>query len=176
MLNRTKLTIASLAASLAAFAAPGAETQVNAAAQTAIVIQLNGLSCSTSAGSNIAGVLSWNFGASNNASVTGAPVAAKSQASVLTIVKLFDGCSAGIFQAVMSGKHLSDITLTQSAGNAAAMTIKLTDVAISGYQVTGNVTLGQPSESVSFSFATIRITDVASGATSGWNIQKNAPF
>jgi len=157
----------SMLLAMAAAISPAAAQQ----SQFTINVQMDGISCSTSAGSNTFQALAWNFGASTPAPISGSTlVAGKSQLTTLNIVKGFDACSASLFQSAMSGSSAQDLILTQfDSSNRPIMTVRLTMVVVRAYQLNGSSS-GLPAESVSVSFSTIQVTDAVSGTTAGWNV------
>jgi type VI protein secretion system component Hcp len=65
-----------------------------------------------------------------------------------------------LFGAVVSGKSLTDVTLTQEdrKGNI-LLTVKMTHVFVSSWQIGGAVNSELPMEAVTFNFRKVCITD-----------------
>ena len=132
---------------------------------TTISVVMNGLGCSTPAGSNSFAVSSFSFGATNTSTtVGGGGGTGKAQVTGLNVTKAFNECSPALFGATMTGKHFPSLRLVHAdaTGNP-VITIDLTDVLVSQYQIAGNAGPDVPYEALSFSFEKICITDAASG-------------
>lgn len=111
---------------------------------------------------NEIGVLSWSWGASQTTSVTGTSgsAAGKAQLADLHIVKNYDVASVPLFKSLLSGKHIATGTLTANkAGSADGgkpfLKVTLTELFVTSVQSSGSSEI--PTESVSFSYATIKV-------------------
>jgi len=145
-------------------------------AQSTIILDVPDIGCSTPMSSHGFSVQNWSFGATNPPATSGGtPVTGRVQISAITVAKVFDECSAALFGAVASGKHLNALTLTQTdvTGRIKEMTVKLTDVIVSNYQLGGGSTAAQPIESISFSFTQIVIVNNQNNTQAGWDIKNN---
>jgi type VI secretion system Hcp family effector len=148
-------------------------------AQSTITISMDGLGCSTQAGSGTFTVQGWAFGATNpttTSSSAGASGAGKVKISTLTLTRSFDECSAALFALVTSGKHVDSLTLTQTAANTkqTEMTVKLLEVFVTDYQIGGNPASLEPAETVNVSFNQITITNPANRSQASWNLKTNS--
>ncbi len=141
-----------------------APPNAKAASHSIIVVKLNGLSCTTTAGTNMFDALSWSWGASNSSSVTTGSGAGAGKANIqdLSVQKDFDQCSPVLFGAVVNGRALADVTLTQEdhKGNI-LLTVKMTHVLVSSWQIGGSTTSELPMEAVTFSFEKVCIADAS---------------
>lgn len=145
--------------------------------QSAIAVTLNGLNCSTAAGSDAFSVLAWSWGASNPADLSGSGGGAgKVSVSDVNITKPFDACSPALLGAVATGKHYQTLTLTQSNSDGTVTTLALTDVIVSSWQASGSVGSEAATESTSFAFAKVCLTDGASGAKFCYDLKANKTF
>lgn len=147
------------------------------APKSSIVLNVNGLGCQTTEGSNMFAALAWSWGASNPATIgtgTGGAGAGKVNLSDLAVQKKFDQCSPALFGAVAMGKHFNAVTLTQedSTGNV-VLTLTMNEVFVTSWQAGGSVNEPLPTESVTFAFAKIKIEDTASGSKFCWDVAQN---
>jgi type VI secretion system Hcp family effector len=168
-MKRTLTIIATLGLAALANAQP---------AQSTITIDVPDLNCSTPANSRGFSVQGWSFGATNPpATPGGTPVSGRVQISAITIAKTFDECSTALFGAVTTGKHIPTLTLTQSdaTGHIKEMTVKLTDVLVSNYQLGGAPTAAEPIESINFSFGQISITNNKNNTQASWDTRTGKP-
>jgi type VI protein secretion system component Hcp len=141
--------------------------------QSAITIDSGDLACSTTAGAHAFAARGWSFTATNPPATTGVAGAGRVQISSLTIEKTFDECSATLFAAVTTGKHLNKLTLTQTdaSGRIKEMTVTLGDVVLSNYQLGGTPNTAEPVESISFSFIQITIANLRNNSHAGWDMK-----
>lgn len=151
----------------------GVAAHAQAPASDHITVQLGGApsSCSTSAGNGTFVATAWTFGGQNNSNPAAGAAGGAGRAALqdLTVTKPFDECSTAIFQAMVTGKHLSSVILTHYDGsNRPLMTVQLTEVFVNTYQLTGTAS-GAPAEVVAFSFAKITIADAQNNAKSCWD-------
>jgi len=132
--------------------------------------------------SNEIPVLSWSFGGSVPTSTSGGTTgttSGKATLSQLTIAKAFDGCSAGLFQALVRGAQYTKVTLTQLKKDDKGllnpfMSVVMTKAMITSYQISGSS--GDTAfESESFNFVTITIRNAENGSSFCWNTAKQAP-
>lgn len=103
-------------------------------------------------------VLSWSWGASNPTSITGQGLSAgKVSIHDLSVAKPVDKSSAKLLELCCTGKHIATgvLTCSKSTGDknpADYLTIKLTEIAISGAQCGGSQGDSTGSESITLSF------------------------
>jgi len=184
MIRTSLLAVATLLLAVTALAqdqpaqgsAPGFSSWQRGGATIAVTV--DGLTCTTSAGTGTFSALSWSFGATQTTSGTGSGAGAgKPSLSSLTITKRADACSPALFGALASGKAFKTVTVAQQNGNQESVfTVTLSEVLISSYQLAGDVTHDLPTEQISFTFAKIAFTDSQSGAKFAWDTTKNSSF
>jgi type VI protein secretion system component Hcp len=125
-------------------------------AQDTLTLQISGFpNCSVQA---------WSFGATGGSAVTtGTTGASKTKVSNLVMTRLLDNCSVNLFKAAVTQAALPSVTLNQMGpgGKLTFFTLTLDDVVVSNYQLNGAASNSQPSESVAFSFAEIKIETTA---------------
>ena len=145
------------------------------APNTTITVVLNGLGCSTAAGTNTFAANAFSFGATNTTTTTGGGGGAgKAQVGGLNINKAFNECSPALFGAVVTGKHYQSLRMVHADANGnPVITIDLDDVLVSSYQIAGTAGPDVPSESLSFSFGKICITDAASNTKLCYDVAAN---
>ena len=150
----------------------------NTKPQSAITVNLTGLNCTTNAGTDAFSVLSWSWGASNPADIIsgGGGGAGKVSVSDVNVTKPFDACSPALLGAVATGKHYQSLTLTQSNSDGTATTLVLSDVIVSSWQASGSVGSEAATESASFAFAKVCLTDGASGSKFCYDLKANKTF
>ena len=148
--------------------------------KASITVNLNGLSCQTTAGTNAFSVLAWSWGASNPVTIGtggGGSGAGKASVSDLSVTKMFDQCSPALFGGVVTGKHFNTLTLTQDDSNGnVVLTVTLSDVLVSSWQMSGSVNEAFPTESVSFAFAKVCIAETGGGGKFCFDIAQNKTF
>ena len=71
---------------------------------------------------------------------------------------------------------LSELTLTQSNSDGTVTTLALTDVIVSSWQASGSVGSEAATESASFAFAKVCLTDGASGSKFCYDLKANKTF
>jgi len=105
---------------------------------------------------------SWSWGASQVTSVSGSggSGAGKASLSDISIMKDYDKASPELFKALLEGKHLSEATLTAQKSSGADtgtpfLVVTLGELYVTSQQVRGSSEI--PSESVSFSYNTIKV-------------------
>lgn len=133
-------------------------------------------------------VFSFSFGASNPSSVafgTGSG-AGKVDLSSITLQKQVDASSCKLFQSSCAGTHFASATLTvREAGGSSPLeyyVANMTQVFIDSISWGGAAGGGKPSESVSISYESIKITYIPQNADgskgtkqeASWDIKKNA--
>jgi type VI protein secretion system component Hcp len=150
----------------------------NTKPQSAIAVTVNGLTCSTPAGSDAFSVLSWSWGATNPADLTSGAGGGVGKVSVsdVKVTKPFDACSPALLGAVATGKHYAGLTLTQSNSDGTATTLALTEVIVSSWSASGSVGSDAATESASFAFAKVCLTDGASGSKFCYDLKANKTF
>jgi len=151
------------------------DKEAKTASTSTITVKVDGLTCTTSLGAGTFAVQAWSFGAtqSGGSASSGGAGAGKASVSDLSVQRKFDECSPALFGGVTTGKHFTTLTLTQSGKKGPVMIVTLTDILISGYQLTGSQAHVDPVESVSFNFAKICINDVDSGAKVCFDFKTN---
>lgn len=103
-------------------------------------------------------VFSWSWGASNPTTITGTGLSAgKVSLHDLSVTKPVDKASAKLLELCCTGKHIATgiLTCSKSTGDknpADYLTIKLTEIAISGHQSGGSQGDATGSESITLSF------------------------
>jgi type VI secretion system Hcp family effector len=141
-----------------------------------IMVTVDGLSCTTSAGSGTFSALTWNFGATQTSTGSGANVG-KPTLSNLNITKRADACSPALFAALVTSKAFKSVTVVQQNSNKEdVFTVTLGEVFISSYQLEGDSTHELPTEQISFTFSKITFTDPQSGAKFAWDTTTNSTF
>lgn len=148
------------------------KAKINAPKST-ITVNLDGINCSTTAGSNAFAATAWSWGASNPTTIgsaSGGAGAGKVSVSSLNVSKNFDQCSPALFFAVASGKHYASATLTQqdSDGNV-VLTLAMSQVFVESWQLSGSVNEALPSEAVSFAFEKICVSEPSTSAKVCYN-------
>jgi type VI protein secretion system component Hcp len=142
-----------------------------------IVVTVDGLNCSTTAGSASFNAQAWSFGATDTLEIGGTGSGAgtgKATTSNLVVQKMFDECSPLLFFDVTSGKVIKSVTLTQSdKKDRPVMTVKLTNAILVSYQLSGTQAIVDPMESISFAFEKICINNIASGSQACFNAATN---
>ena len=171
-------SVASIVALLSAgVAAQGQAAKENGKTRSAIAVTLGNLNCSTAAGSDAFAVHSWSWGASNPVDLSGGGAGAgKVNVSDLNVSKAFDACSPALFGAVATGKAFPTLTLTQSNSDGTLTTLALTDVRVSSWQASGSAGSEGATESVSFAFSKVCLTDGGSGTKFCYDIKASKPF
>ena len=146
-------------------------TTLGFAAESNITAVVDGLNCSTPAGTNTAAVNAWSFGASNPVQLTGSGggSAGKPNISDLSVSRTFDSCSPQLFEAVVKGNRYKTVTLIQKepaekGTKSDYMQVRMYNVVVTGYSIGGSTGAEDPSESVSFTFTKLCIYESASGA------------
>jgi type VI secretion system secreted protein Hcp len=111
---------------------------------------------------NEIGVLSWSWGASQTSTVAGGGGSGAGKASLadLHVVKNYDAASVPLFKSLLAGSHIANGVLTANkAGSADGgkpfLKVTLTELFVTSVQSSGSSEV--PTESVSFSYATIKV-------------------
>ena len=150
-----------------------------AAGKTAstITVNVDNLNCTTALGASTFSAQAWSFGATQTTSSTsgGGGGTGKATVSALKVEKNFDQCSPALFGGVTTGKHFRTVTVVQQNDKVPVMTVTLTDVIISSYNLTGSQTEENPTEEISFSFAKICINDSQSGTQACFDFTSQTP-
>ena len=147
--------------------------------RSTIVVTVEGLTCTTSAGTGMFSALSWSFGATQTINTTGGGGAGAGKANItdVSVTKRTDSCSPILFGDVATGKHIPKLTIVQQDNNRDdVFSVVLQDVIISSYQLSGNQGDEVPNEQISFNFAKITITDAISGTKFGWDLRLGRAF
>lgn len=168
-----------LAMTVAAQGPPAVSNSKILAPQSIIVATVNGLNCSTSAGTNTFPVQAWSWGASNTADTSSGGGGGTGKATVhdLTVQKKFDGCSPALFGAVVSGKHFNGMTLTQEDSNHnIVLTLTLTDVLVTSWNIGGAQSSELPVESVSFAFRKVCIQEPSTSSKFCYDLSTAGSF
>ncbi len=153
----------------AGVAAQGSQGKGNSKPKSGITLTIVGqqFACTTSVGAGAFNVLSWSWGASNSTTIGGSgggAGAGQVSLSTLNVLKDFDACSPALFGAVAIGRHFETATLVQSNSDGTVTTLALNDVIVESWQASGSVASEQATESVSFAFAKVCLTDGGSGS------------
>lgn len=147
--------------------ASAAVTQTQAKLASMITVNINGMNCTTAAGTNQFAADAWSWGASNpiTINVGGGAGAGKVSLSSINLMKRFDACSPVLFESVSAGSHFSGATITQSdlQGNA-LLVVTLNTVYVESWQLSGTTSDAAPSESVSLAFSKVCIKDPSTSA------------
>ena len=136
--------------------------------ESTITLAVAGLACNTPVGGGAFHILSWSWGATNTTTQNTGSGAGAGKASItgLNVTKRFDECSPALFKGVATGQIFETVTLTQQDSNGNVVTtLTLTNAIVSAWQIGGDINDEIPSESVSFNFTKICISDIASGTT-----------
>ena len=163
----------------AGVAAQGSQAKGNNKPKSGITLTIVGqqFACTTSVGAGAFNVLSWSWGASNPTTIGGGSGggagAGKVSLSNLNVLKDFDACSPALFGAVATGRHFESATLVQSNSDGTVTTLALTDVIVESWQASGSVASEQATESVSFAFAKVCLTDGGSGSRFCYDVVAN---
>jgi type VI protein secretion system component Hcp len=147
--------------------------------QSTIAVTLGSLGCSTAAGADSFEALSWSWGASNPADLSGSGGGSgtgKAVVSELNLTKPFDACSPALFGAVMTGKAFPTLTLAASNKDGTTTTLTLTDVRVSSWQASGSAAADAATESATFGFAKVCLADGASGAKFCYDVKAGKSF
>jgi type VI protein secretion system component Hcp len=155
--------ISLLAVVYALFMSTTARAQESKPPQSFITVIAEDLKCTTPLGSGIFGVDAWSFGAAIAKGTINTEGIGQANVSDLNIQKKFDDCTPALFGAVTTSKHFPSLTLVQQDKKETLMTVVLTDVVMSSYQIAGTQTTREPVEAIAISFAKICVSDVASG-------------
>lgn len=154
-----------------------AKAKVNAPKST-ITVKVDGMSCSTTAGTDTFSVLAWSWGASNPVTVGGSgggAGAGKASVSSLNIMKKFDQCSPKLFEGVVLGKHFNTLTLTQEdSDNNVQLIVSLDKVFVESWQLSGSTSDALPAESVSFAFEKVCVSEPSSSTKVCYNLATSA--
>jgi type VI protein secretion system component Hcp len=156
--------------------AAGAWGQNGRDRHSTITVSVDGLTCTTQAGTGMFNALSWGFGATLPiASATGSAISTgKASVSDVAVSKRTDSCSPVLFGDVVLGRHIKKVTILQQDGNKDdVFQLTLEDVIISGYQLSGDETHEVPTEQLTLNFGKITIKDMITGTTFGWNVALN---
>ena len=133
-------------------------------------------------------IFSYSLGASNPTSVGtgGGSAAGKVSISSLSIQKIVDAATPDLFRACCSGKHFDTgkLTVREAGGDAAVeyVVMDMTQVFVDSISWGAASGGDKPSESLSLSFASVKITYTSQtakgsgekGPSAGWDIKKNA--
>jgi len=156
--------VAGVFALSAGLAAQGTPTK-GTSAKSAIAVSVGNLGCSTALGSDTFAVQAWSWGASNPVDLSGGGGSAgRVSLSDLAIQKAFDACSPALFGAVATGKAFANLTLAASNKDGTTTTLALSDVRVSSWQAGGSSASDAATESVTFTFSKVCLTDGSSAA------------
>ncbi|HEU5450832.1 MAG TPA: type VI secretion system tube protein Hcp [Terriglobales bacterium] len=176
-----KLTLVAILLTLAAAAAAEGPPQQSKAKinapKSVITVKMDGMNCTTSAGTNEFPVQAWSWGASNPVTIggaTGGAGAGKVSISSINVLKHFDQCSPALFLGVASGKQFATMTLTQEdTDNNVILTMSLEHVFVESWQLSGSVNDAVPTESVSFAFQKVCVKETSNSTTVCYNAGTN---
>jgi len=170
--------IVCLATAAAAQGPPGLEKK-EPPEHSSITVKVANLTCTTALGSATFGASAYSFGATQETSAPtgGGGGTGKSTVMPLNIAKAFDECSPVLFGAVVTGKHIATVELTQEDNKGhAILTVKLDDALISSYQIGGSQASDTPRESIQISFQKICISELPSGSKFCFDHGTNTAF
>lgn len=133
-------------------------------------------------------IFSFSFGANNPSQVSTGSGSGAGQVSLTSISfhKVVDAATPDLFRACCSGKHFdtAKLTIREAGGNAPVdyMVVEMTQVFIDSISWGAAHGGEKPSESLSVSFASVKITYSAQtakgsaqpGPSAGWDVKKNA--
>ena len=160
----------------AALPGPSSVAMAKNGTPSSITMVLIGLNCATPIGGGTFLVNSYSFGATQTGDLTsgGGGGAGKAVVSDLNIQRGMDGCSPALFGSVVSGKHFTTATLLQTDANGnTLLTVTLSEVLVSGYQISGNQQNPAPVEGVSFAYRKICVEEASSGAKVCYDAAQN---
>jgi type VI secretion system secreted protein Hcp len=147
--------------------------------RSSIVVTVDGLTCTTSAGTGMFPALTWSFGATQTTTTTGGGGTGAGRANItdVSVSKRTDSCSPILFGDVVSGRHVARVTIVQQDNNRDdVFTVVLEDVIVSSYQLGGSQNDEVPTEQISFNFGRITITDNISGNHFRWDLRLGRAF
>jgi type VI secretion system secreted protein Hcp len=144
--------------------------------KSTIAVTVDGLTCANGQGTIPA--LTWNFGVNAPVSSTGGGGGtSKATLSDVNITRRADGCTPVLFEDVVTGRHISKVTIVQQdAQKDDVFTVTLQDVIISSYQIGGDQGSELPTEKIGFNFAKICIADSGTGTKACWDLQNARTF
>ncbi|MGC2196276.1 MAG: type VI secretion system tube protein Hcp [Terriglobales bacterium] len=145
--------------------------------KSTIAVTVDGLTCNNGQGTIPA--LTWNFGVTVAASgSTGSGAGAtKANLSDLNVTRRADGCTPVLFADVVTGRHISRVTIVQQDSQKDDIfTVTLQDVIISSYQLGGDQSSELPVEQVGFNFAKICVADSVTGTKACWDLRTARTF
>ena len=125
-------------------------------------IVLSGYGCTTPAGSGSfsASSYSWGGDQSSTTSSSSGGTTLTVHYRDLAIAKSFDNCSSALAKAGAAGTRLSTLTLIhKDAQGNTVLTLKLYSVFVSSYHVTASTTSSGLTETVTFSYQAVQITN-----------------
>lgn len=142
-----------------------------------ITVSVDGIGCTTPAGTGMFPAFSWGFGASlpvTNNTGGGGSQTGKANLSDVAVSKRTDSCSPLLFGDVVRGTPIKKVTILQQDGNKDdVFQLTLEGVTISSYQLSGDASHEVPTETLSFSYTKITITDMVTGTKFGWDLALN---
>lgn len=128
-----------------------------------VFLEIDGIQGSSSHNGAI-DILSWSWGASNPTTVGGGGAGSgKVSMHDISITKKIDKASPLLYSFAKSGKRVKNMVLTVSNGGSDYLKIKMSDVMVSSYGLSGQGN-NQPIESVSFNFSKITVDYVVAGS------------
>lgn len=174
MIRTTMFVIATLVLAMTALAQDAPVPDATIRPRATITVTVDGLNCTTSAGTGAFSAWTWTFGVTTPTSTGGGGGAGKPSFGNFNIKKHVDSCSPALFAAVIAGKAFKSVTIVQKDSNDDdEFTYTLGDALLSGYQLGGELTHELPTEELSFTFSKITISDPQSGTKIGWNPPAN---
>jgi type VI secretion system secreted protein Hcp len=137
-------------------------------------------------------IISWSLGGKQAGSFGfgGGGGTGKLQVHDLKVTTMVGKHSPAVMLACASGKHIKSAVLTgmkaggdNTLGNQKYMEIKLTDVMVSSYNVTGDTNSVLPVDNISLNFAKVEIEhkeqksdgSLAGAVKKGWDVKANKP-
>lgn len=129
-------------------------------------------------------IQSFSWGVSQTTTTGSASQGRRSRPDDVVVKKILDKASPLLMKAIATGQHFPEVVLAvPQPGGSDYFTIKLSDVMVSGYSVSGGG--DRPTESLSLNFTKIEMeyqaqgaSAAASGASAGsvkasWNVKSN---
>lgn len=145
--------------------------------ESVINVTVPGLNC-TAAGTNMFQAQAWSWGGSASSGDLGTGAGAgRATLSNLIIEKSLDGCSPALFGAMVTGKHFNSLSLVQQdlEGNI-LLTINLSEVIVTSWQISGSSGSARPTEQVGLAFAKVCVQEPSSGSKFCYDLATNRTF
>lgn len=151
-------------------------------AATFLVLNVNGVSCTTTTLSGITEGIelsSWSWGAVTpiGGANGGNVVPGKASMALLILNKITDECSSALLGLNLDGKLASTVTMTEYNTNSdgkpeATMVVTLSQGLLASYSISGN-TGADPTETLGFSFSKICLANKITNTSTCYNAATN---